>query len=153
MNQEKTSIHGRTAARMAATQALYQLELEPDNHPSQVILQFVSHHFQQRDELVQYIKPDLQWFETLVKGVVENRESLDSLISSTLSEDWRLDRLEVILRTILRLGAYELITALEIPTPVIINEYVSLTKAFFDQKEPAFVNASLDKIAKTNKRI
>jgi transcription antitermination protein NusB len=152
MNQEKTSIHGRTAARMAAIQALYQLELEPENHPSQVIQQFVSHHFQQQDELVQFIKPDLQWFDTLVRGVMNNRDSLDSLIRSTLSEDWRLERLEVILRTILRLGAYELTTALEIPIPIVINEYVSLTKAFFDQKEPSFVNASLDKIAKTIQR-
>ncbi len=153
MTQEKLTIHGRTAARMAAVQALYQLEIE-SNIPVEVVLsQFISHRFIQKDELVRYIKPDIEWFRTLVLGVHTSKELLDQEISKTLSDDWRFDRLETVLRTILRLGAYELCKEIEVPSPVVINEYVSITKSFFDQKEPSFVNASLDKIAKENARI
>lgn len=152
MTQEKLTIHGRAAARMAAVQALYQLEMEPNTPVEVVISQFITHRFVQQDELVRYIKTDTVWFRTLVLGVQASKEYLDEAISQTLSEDWRFDRLETVLRTILRLGAYELCKEVEVPGPVVINEYVSITKAFFDQKEPSFVNASLDKIAKDHAR-
>lgn len=149
MTQEKLTIHGRAAARMAAVQALYQLEMEPNTPVEIVISQFITHRFIQQDELVRYIKPDTDWFRTLVLGVQTSKEYLDEAIGKTLSDDWRFDRLETVLRTILRLGAYEICKEAEVPAPVVINEYVSITKAFFDQKEPSFVNASLDKIART----
>lgn len=152
MKEEKLKIHGRAAARMAAVQALYQLEIE-SNTPVEVVLnQFISHRFTQTDEVVQYIKPDMEWFRTLVLGVRACCDSLDEEISNTLTDEWRLERLEAVLRTILRLGAYEICKAVDVPAAVVINEYVSITKAFFDQKEPSFVNASLDKIAKARPR-
>jgi N utilization substance protein B len=148
MKADKLTIHGRTAARMAAIQALYQLDLESSISPELVIAQFITDRFLQKDELVRYIKPDVELFRTLVLGVHRSQELLDTAISNTLSNEWRIERLETILRAILRLGAFELLHTTTTPTAVIINEYVSLTKAFFDQKEPSFVNASLDKIAK-----
>jgi transcription antitermination protein NusB len=141
-----TVLKGRSAARLAAVQALYQLDIEPTDPPG-VIDQFVKICFQNPDQY--HLKnPDLSLFEGLVKEGTGRQSQYDGLITQVLSVDWTLDRLELVLKAILRCGACELDQYPETPKAVIINEYVNLTKTFYDGHEPGFVNASLDKVAR-----
>ena len=145
MNQDqKPQFHGRTAARLAAIQALYQLEQEPIS-VSEVVIQFLARRFKQTDDVV-YDKVDVKLFEMLVEGVSLDKTVFDDKISLTLAESWRLDRLESVMLSILRAAAFELKGHTAVPKAVIINEYVNITKAFYSGNEPAFVNASLDRL-------
>ena len=146
MNQDqKPQFHGRTAARLAAIQALYQLEQEPIS-VSEVVIQFLARRFKQTDDVV-YDKVDVKLFEMLVEGVSLDKTVFDDKISLTLAESWRLDRLESVMLSILRAAAFELKGHTAVPKAVIINEYVNITKAFYSVNEPAFVNASLDRLS------
>lgn len=146
MNQDqKPQFHGRTAARLAAIQALYQLEQEPIS-VSEVVIQFLARRFKQTDDVV-YDKVDVKLFEMLVEGVSLDKTVFDDKISLTLAESWRLDRLESVMLSILRAAAFELKGHTAVPKAVIINEYVNITKAFYSGNEPAFVNASLDRLS------
>lgn len=149
MNSKKNVIFkGRPAARFAAVQALYQLEHEPTT-PQKVIGDFINHRFNEIVDDTQFIAPDKTLFQEIVMGVMERMADLDSMISSTLSEDWRLDRIESVVRAILRAAVFELSRDTAVPTPVIINEYIEITKAFCIGSEiTAFVNATLDVLAK-----
>lgn len=147
MNSNKTAngIGARTASRLAAVQALYQLEIEPIT--AQVVVgQFIAHRFKDPDLMPE--KVDETLFSKIVMGVHDNPRPLDDLISGVLSEDWRLDRLETVMISILRAATYELLGNTNVPQPVVINEYVNITKAFYSGQEPAFVNASLDNLVK-----
>lgn len=135
----------RTASRLAAVQALYQLEIEPIS-PQTVIGQFIAHRF--KEENTYFTKVNEPLFENIVLGVHEGYQELDSLIAKTLANGWNIDRLEVVVKAILRAATYELLGKTNVPQPVVINEYVNITKAFFSGQEPAFVNASLDSLAK-----
>lgn len=90
---------------------------------------------------------DRAYFREIVTGVADKQEDIDGWITQFLSEGWRIDRLEAIVLAILRAGSYELWAMLDIPTPLLINAYVTLTHGFFTGREPHFVNAILDKIA------
>ena len=87
-------------------------------------------------------------FQDIVLGVMERLADLDPMIASTLAEDWRLERMESVVRAILRAAVFELSHDTAVPTPVVINEYIEITKAFCSPSEVAFVNASLDALAK-----
>lgn len=146
MDTKQTFAFGaRTASRLAAVQALYQLEIEPIS-PGTVIGQFIAHRF--KEESIYSTKVDHLLFENIVLGVCEERQELDPLIAKTLANGWNIDRLEVVIKAILRAATYELLGKTNVPRPVVINEYVNITKAFFSGQEPAFVNASLDNLAK-----
>lgn len=134
----------RTAARLAAVQALYQLDIEPIN-PALVIGEFIAYRFKEEEIFSGKVNEPL--FEQIVLGTCACRDELDNLIEKTLAEGWRMDRLEVVVKAILRAAAYELLGDTKVPRPVVINEYVNITKAFFSGQEPAFINASLDKLA------
>jgi transcription antitermination protein NusB len=140
-------VKGRPAARLAAVQALYQLEHEPTT-PQKVIGDFLNYRFAEVVDNTQFITPDKTLFQDIVMGVMERMADLDSMISSTLSEDWRLDRIESVVRAILRAAVFELSRDTAVPTPVVINEYIEITKSFCNGSEVAFVNASLDVLAK-----
>lgn len=144
----KTTTNGigaRTASRLAAVQALYQLEIEPIT--AQIVVgQFISHRFKDPDLMPE--KVDKNLFSKIVEGVHSDTEQLDRLISSVLTEDWRIERLETVIKSILRAATYELLGNTNVPQPVIINEYVNITKAFYSGQEPSFINASLDSIIK-----
>lgn len=139
-------IRGRTAARLGAIQALYQLEQEPAD-PLQVILEFVQHRFNHSIEGVKSVNPDTELFQEIVVGAHRNQQSIDESIESVLSEGWRLERLETVMRAILRAATYELINNPSVPKAVLINEYVELAKSFGDGREAGFVNASLDALS------
>ena len=138
---------GRPAARLAAVQALYQLEQEPTT-PQKVVLEFVNHRFNEIVDGTRFITPDKTLFQDIVLGVMERLADLDPMITSTLSEGWRIERIESVVRAILRAAVFELSRDTSVPTPVVINEYIEITKSFCSPSEAAFVNASLDALAK-----
>ncbi len=141
------TVKGRPAARLAAVQALYQLEQEP-TPPQKVVQEFINHRFQGTEEGSRFINPDKTLFHDIVIGVMERLSDLDAMISATLSEGWRLERLESVIRAILRAAVFELSRDTSVPAPVVINEYIEITKAFCASSEVGFVNASLDSLAK-----
>ena len=148
MTNEKTGKGGaRSSARLAAVQALYQIEAS--GSPSIVVTrEFVEHRFGEIVDDEQYSKADADFFTDLVIGVDKRVDEIDENIKNNLSKDWKLERIESVARAILRAGTYEILSRPDIPTSVIINEYVDVTKAFFEDSTPGFVNGVLDKIAK-----
>lgn len=139
-------IRGRTAARLAAIQALYQIDMEP-TAATIVVRQFINHRFSDSDKF-QFQNPDKKLFEMIVLGVCEKQENLNGLIEKVLATGWTLERLETVVRSILRAAVFELTEHPDTPKAVIINEYVNITKSFYSGQEPSFVNACLDTLAK-----
>lgn len=143
----------RAAARLAAVQALYQVEMTGVG-VDWVISQFLSGKAPQPEAedgaCVALPAPDPDLFAAVVKGVVENRERLDGIIASALSVDWTVARLEILVRLILEAGVFELTFRDDIPPKVSINEYVNVANAFFDGAEPGLINGVLDSVANTS---
>ena len=137
----------RSAARLGAVQALYQLEIS-GGRVADVIREFVEHRLGRELDGDQYGGADEELFKALVEGVSKAREEVDNLIAAVLPEAWPLDRLEAILRQILRCGVFELAEQPQIPAPVAISEYVGVADAFYAGKEPGMVNAVLDRLAR-----
>lgn len=138
----------RTAARLAAVQALYQIEVSGAS-PANVVMEFLRHRLGQEGEGESFGAADEHLFAELVEGASARRDELDQHIVASLTPDWPLERLEIILRAILRAGAYELMARSDVPTRVAITEYLDIAHAFFAGKEPGLVNAVLDRLAKT----
>ncbi len=139
----------RSVARLAAVQALYQLELNPEIEPESVVREFARHHFGQEIDHDQLGEADPQFFSDIVRGAAADRERLDSDISASLVEDWPLARLDAVLRAILRAGVYELVHRHDVPARVSISEYTAVAYAFFDGKEPGLANGVLDRLGRT----
>ena len=137
----------RGSARLAAVQALYQMDLVQSDAGS-VINQFVRHHFGHEVEGSYFDRADEPFFKDIVLGVVREQLDIDPLISRHLAQGWRLSRIDSILRAILRAASYELKDRKDVPFKVIINEYVDVAHAFFGGDEPGVVNGILDAIAK-----
>ena len=147
--EEKTRLSPmelRHNARVAAAQALYQLDIIGAPVKS-VVFEFLNHRFGHEDE-PGYMQADEAFFEAIVFGVVEDQASVDALISERLSEKWKLSRLDRTLRAILRSAVWELSRRDDVPAKSVIDEYVRLTTRFFDAKEAGFVNAILDRLAR-----
>jgi N utilization substance protein B len=138
----------RTAARLAAVQALYQIELAGAPVDS-VIGEFVHHRIGRDHEDMRFGDADPEFFAALVRGADAQREELDRLIVAALTPDWPLERLEAVLRAILRAGAYELVASVDVPGAVVISEYLDIGHAFFAGKEPGMVNGVLDRMARS----
>ena len=136
----------RRAARTAAVQALYQLDIS-DELSGTVIKQFVEHRFGNSDEN-KSPTVDEAFFQDIVEGVIKYQDDIDTSISDKLSEKWKLKRLDLTLRAILRAGGYEIQRRPDVPALVIIDQYVSIASDFFEGKEPGFVNGALDQMAK-----
>ena len=137
----------RSAARLAAVQALYQQEME-GTEIAPLLHEFHHHRLGATIDGVEYADAEVDFFDDVVKGVDTRREELDALIAGKLAEGWSLVRLDKPMRQILRAGAYELVARADVPTGSIISEYVDVAKAFYDQREAGFVNGLLDAIAK-----
>jgi N utilization substance protein B len=137
----------RSAARLAAVQALYQMELT-GHGAEETVFEFTEHRFGQEPETGMAGGIDTEFFGLLVNGVPEHQAEIDAGVSECLSADWRLSRIDSILRAILRAAAFELIAARDVPAKVVIDEYVDVAHAFFSGNEPSFVNAALDKLAR-----
>jgi len=135
----------RHAARIGAVQALYQMELTGGDAET-VNLEFVEHRLGHEPELGAG-EADEEFFGAILRGVPQHQVEIDSSIAKVLAADWRLERVDSILRAILRAGAFELIGRKDVPARAVIDEYVEIANAFFVGDEPSFVNAALDKLA------
>ena len=137
----------RSAARLAVVQALYQMDMSGIDL-NEVVSEFEAHRLGQEIEGDQYFKAEAAFFRDLVEGVVREQRSLDPLIDEQLAEGWRLNRVDSILRAILRAGAYELAMRDDVPARVVISEYLDIAHAFFGDEEPRVVNGILDRLAR-----
>lgn len=137
----------RSAARLAAVQALYQMDMTSIDL-NDVVAEFEAHRLGQEVEGEQYREAEAEFFRDLVQGVVRDQRRLDPLIDEHLAEGWRLSRIDSILRAILRSGAYELLARNDVPARVVITEYVDIAHAFFDGEEPKVVNGILDRLGR-----
>jgi transcription antitermination protein NusB len=138
---------GRSTARLAAIQALYQIEVAHGD-AELVIAEFGGHRLGESIEGEALVKPDRALFEAVVRGVARNRRDLDDMIAAVLTADWTIERLETLLLCILRAGAHELADRADIPARVVISEYVDLADAFYGEKETGLVNGMLDRLAR-----
>ena len=138
----------RSAARLAAVQALYQKEME-GTPVARLLHEFHEHRLGATIEDVTYAPAEVSFFDDIVMGVAARQDEVDALIRDRLSEGWNLERLDRAMRQILRAGTYELIARADVPTGTVISEYVDVAKAFYDKRETGFVNGLLDAVAKT----
>jgi N utilization substance protein B len=129
---------------LAAVQAIYQMELTGADAES-VTQEFCDHRFGEPETGAG--EPDAEFFTDLVRGVPHHQVEIDRAIAQDLSEDWKLQRIDSILRAILRAGIYELVARTDVPAKVVIDEYLDIAHVFFGGEEPAFVNALLDRVA------
>ena len=137
----------RTVSRLAAVQALYQMELGGAGVET-VISEFSNFRFDADIEGEPLAEADEAYFADIVRGVVENQREIDAAVTKRLASNWRLERIDATLRALLRSGAWELLKQPDTPREVVIDEYVELAKAFFDDGQARFVNAALDGVAK-----
>ena len=114
---------------------------------SQVIAEFEAHRLGQEVEGCQYREAEPEFFRDIVEGVVREQLRIDPLVDRHLAEGWRLNRVDSILRAILRAGAYEILMRKDVPSRVVITEYVDLAHAFFEGEESRVVNGIVDKLA------
>jgi N utilization substance protein B len=142
-----TRSRSRSAARLAAVQALYQQEMEGTPVP-RLLKEFHDHRLGATIEDEEYHEAERDFFDDVVIGADARREEIDALISERLAEGWSLERLDRPMRAILRAGAYELIARSDVPVGSVISEYVDVAHAFYDKRESGFVNGLLDAIAK-----
>lgn len=143
----KASSKSRAAARLAAVQALYQLDMEAT--PMAMLLdEFHRHRLGAEIEGDQYAEAEVAFFDAVVQGVAARREEIDGLLAARLAEGWTLERLDKTMLQILRAGAWELLARSDVPTAAAISEYVDVAHAFFEAREAKFVNGVLDAVAK-----
>jgi transcription antitermination protein NusB len=138
----------RGAARLAAVQALYQMDVAGAGL-NEILAQFESHWLGREVEGEQYLPAEAAFFRDIVSGVIDAQKELDPRIDAALEATWPLKRIEAVLRSVLRAGAYELEKRTDIPTRVIVSEYVDVANAFVDKTETGMVNAVLDKLARS----
>lgn len=136
----QSSFKSRTAGRMAAVQALFQLEQTNAETPT-IVAEFLEHRLKTMKP-----KANAAFFAALVEGAWESHPQSDELITESLKEGWHLDRLDSVTRAILRAALYEL-RATTTPPAVIMNEYLNVTRSFFDTTEISFVNGILNAVA------
>lgn len=137
----------RGAARLAAVQALYQMDVGGAG-VLEIVAEYEAHRLGQELDGDTYLKADASWFRSVVSGVVRDQRRLDPLIGAALQDDWALSRLDTTVRAILRAGTFEMLERKDVPVAVIVTEYVEIAKAFFEDEEPKLVNAVLDRIAR-----
>ncbi len=135
----------RSGARLAAVQALYQMDVAQTDIED-VMKEFVAFRLGKEVEGELMNKADIAFFTDLLKGIVREQRNLDPVIDQHLASKWRLNRIDSTLRAILRAGAYEITGRAEIPHAVVISEYVDVAHAFFEEDEPKVVNAVLQNI-------
>jgi len=137
----------RSAARLAAVQALYQQDME-GTEPARLIHEFHQHRLGATIEGDTYAEAEISFFDDLVSGALARHEEIDALIAERLAEGWSLERLDKPMKAILRVGTYELVARADVPVATVINEYLDVAEAFYDKREKGFVNGLLDAIAK-----
>jgi transcription antitermination protein NusB len=137
----------RGAARLAAVQALYQMDIGGTGL-LEVVAEYEAHRLGREIDGDVYRQADAAWFRSIVSGVVEEQRTLDPVIAQALTMDWPLSRLDSTLRAILRAGTLELWKRQDVPVAVIVSEYVDIARAFYAGEEPKIVNGVLDRLAR-----
>ena len=137
----------RSASRLAVVQALYQMELA--NQDSEAALnEFIEHRLGQELDGDQFAEADKKYFAELVRGVVERQQDVDRALARSLKE-WSYDRIDATMRAIMRAAAFELIARPEVPSRVILHEYLNIATAFFDEgEEIALLSGVLNRMAR-----
>ncbi len=142
-----TRSSSRSAARLAAVQALYQQEME-GVPTARLIHEFHDHRLGATIGDVTYVDAEESFFDDLVSGTSARLAEIDELIAARLADGWSLARLDKPMKALLRVGAYELLARADVPVATVITEYVDVAKAFYDKRESGFVNGLLDALAK-----
>ena len=137
----------RGAARLAAVQALYQMDVAGTG-VLEIAAEYETYRLGKEIDGATYREADAQWFRAIISGVVSGQTALDPGIHDSLLDDWPLSRLDSTLRAILRAGAWELMEKRDVPVAVIVSEYVDIARAFYADDEPKLVNAVLDRVAR-----
>ena len=137
----------RGAARLAAVQALYQMDVAGSG-VLEVAAEYEAFRLGKEVDGALYREADAQWFRGIISGVVAEQKRIDPVIHEALTDDWPLSRLDSTLRAILRAGTWELLGKADVPVAVVVSEYVDIAKAFYAEDEPKLVNAVLDRIAR-----
>lgn len=137
----------RGAARLAAVQALYQMEIAGAGI-NDIFAEFESHWLGNEVEGDTYLPAEAAFFRDVVSGVVRDQTKLDPIIDEELQKGWPLVRVDAIIRAVMRAGAYELGHRKDVPGRVVVSEYVDVANAFVDRSETGMVNAVLDQIAR-----
>jgi N utilization substance protein B len=132
----------RHAARIAAVQALYQMELAGGG-AEETLAEFAEHRFGDFD-----VAPDQDFFAAILRGVPQHQMEIDRAIAGSLASGWTLARIDSILRAVLRCGLFELVARRDVPARTVIDQYVAVANAFFGGEEPGFVNGVLDRLAR-----
>ncbi len=135
-----------SAARLAAVQALYQMDMAATD-VNDVLAEFCEHRLGDLTDSSSCQDADPEFFSDIVKGVVAEQRRIDPILNAQLADGWRLSRIDSILRAILRSAAFELLQRPDVPARVVINEYVDVAHAFFEKDEPRVVNGILDALA------
>jgi transcription antitermination protein NusB len=144
---EPKKANKRGAARLAAVQALYQMDLAGTGL-NDIMAEFESHWLGGEIEGEQYRPAEAAFFRDIVGGVVREQGRLDPQIDAVLTRGWPLKRVEAVLRAVMRAGAYELACRSDVPAQVVMSEYVDVASAFVDREETGMVNAALDQLAR-----
>ena len=139
--KKKSHASHKSAARLLAVQALYQILLTRQKYED-VLKEFVKFRIEKS-------KVDMELFETILSGVSKKIKNIDKQISKLIKDDWKIDRIEPVVLSILRSGIFELQQNEDSFRKIIINEYINIAHSFFNGKEPAFINAILDKVSKS----
>jgi transcription antitermination protein NusB len=137
----------RSAARLAAVQALYQMDIAGTSLPD-ILAEFEGHWPGQDSEGDSYPEAEAAYFRDVVGGVLREQRELDPMVDEALTKGWPLKRVETVLRAVLRAGAYELVHRSDVPARVVVSEYVDVAGAFLDRDETGMVNAVLDALAR-----
>jgi transcription antitermination protein NusB len=143
----KNRSRSRSAARLAAVQALYQHDMEA-TPVTQLLHEFHQHRLGATIGDDEYAEAEVDFFDDVVTGATARGGEIDAAISARLSSDWTLERLDKPMRAILRAGTYELLARADVPVKSVINEYVDVADAFYAKREKGFVNGLLDAVAK-----
>ena len=148
MSRTSTRSKSRSAARLAAVQALYQMEMEA-TPLARLLHEFHQHRLGATIGDDTYTDAETDFFDDVVTGTDARRDEIDQLIAGRLAEGWSLARLDKPMKAILRAGTYELLARPDVPAATVISEYIDVAHAFFDKRETGFVNGLLDAIAKS----
>jgi N utilization substance protein B len=142
-----TKLVQRSAARLAAVQALYQMDIAGTPLPD-ILTEYESHWIGRDVDGEKHPEAEAAYFRDNVSGVLREQRTIDPVVDDVLAQGWPLRRVETVLRAVLRAGAYELMHRPEVPARVVVNEYVNVAGAFLDREETGMVNAVLDGLAR-----
>jgi len=139
----------KSSSRLFSVQILYEMELNGKSFEN-IKKRFSEESFFELEEINDLGKPNFDYIEELVKGVSQNQNKIDKIINDNLV-GWSLERIDSLARAILRVSVFELLDNNSVPEKVVFNEYIEITKFFFDADEPSFINAVLDTVSKNYK--